>query len=42
MLKMGGATMSDLMFVIVVLSIDAGLLAGLWLVVRRAVREMEQ
>jgi len=33
--------MSDLIFIVVVLSIEAGITAGLWLVVRRAVREME-
>ena len=34
--------MSDLSFVVVVLSIEAGITAGLWLAIRQAVREMEQ
>ena len=34
--------MSDLIFVVVLLSIEAGITAGVWLAVRRAVREMEQ
>ena len=34
--------MSDLVFVVVLLSIEAGITAGVWLAVRRAVREMEQ
>ena len=34
--------MNDLIFVIVALSIEAGITAGLWLAIQRAVREMEQ
>ena len=34
--------MSDAAFVGLMLSIEAGITAGLWLVVRRAVREIDQ
>lgn len=34
--------MNDQIFVTVVLSIEAGITAGLWLAIRQAVQEMEQ
>lgn len=34
--------MSDLVFVIVVLSVEAGFAASVWLVMLRALQEMEQ
>ena len=37
-----GLTMSDAAFVALVLSVQAGITAGVWLAVQRAVREMEQ
>jgi len=34
--------MSDAVFVVLMLSVQAGITAGVWLFVRRAVREIEQ
>ena len=40
--RLEGWAMSDAVFVWLVLSVQAGITAGVWLAVRRAVLEMEQ
>ena len=42
MQRLEGLTMSDAAFVGLALCVQAGITAGVWLAVRRAVREMEQ